>query len=85
MYVHYMTVGKDLEITRSVMKNGRLNVYIEQPADTENGFKHLICELPTYRVIEENNVSKEDMEFWLELVKTNAHLIIREATLEGVS
>ena len=85
MYVPYMTIGKDLEITRSNFKNGVLNVYIEQPANTKTGFKHLICELPTYRVIEKQDVSEEDMEFWLDLIKTNAHLIIRNATLEEVS
>jgi len=84
MYVHYMTVGKDLEITRTELMGDKVNVYVEQPTDSDNGFKHLLCELPTFKILDRFDVSDEDFNNWMGWIKANTPLIIESATFGGL-
>ena len=84
MYIPYMTVGEDLEITRTNIENGNVRVYMEKPTTaTKDGFKHMEWELPSFKIIGQHGVSGQDVEYWLAIVKSNAHLILKDASMEA--
>jgi len=82
MYKSFMTVGTNLEITRTDLIDGKVRVYMEQPTNSNNGFKHTRVELPSFNIIEEFELTEEDKTNWLRIIKNNAELIM-EAAREG--
>ena len=53
MMYPFMTLEDGTEIVHSEMKdNGEVKVYIETP-DEEDGFHHMTCYLPSYRIEDE--------------------------------
>lgn len=82
MMYPYMTLNDDTEITHSEMKSdGRVKVYIETP-DKRDGFHNATCYLPNYEWEEIFGYSDTEMEFFKQLVRNNAHLIM-EFSKEG--
>ncbi len=82
MMYPYLTLNDDTEITHSEMKDdGRVKVYIETP-DDEGGFKNAVCWLPEYSWEDINGYTADEMSFYKELIRDNAHLII-EFSQEG--
>lgn len=81
MMYPYMTLNDDTEITHSEMKpDGRVKVYIETPV--ENGFHNATCYLPDYIWEDITGYSEAEINYFKQLLKDNAHLIM-EFSQEG--
>lgn len=84
MMYPFMTLNDDTEITHSErLKDGSVKVYIETPDDSD-GFHNAVCWLPEYRWENINGYSDEEMAFFRQLLKNNAHLILEFAQEGGV-
>ncbi len=80
----FMTLNDDTEITHSEMKeNGQVKVYIETP-DEKDGFHQAVCWLPEYRWESISGYTEEEMAYFRQLVRNNAHLIIEFSKNGGV-
>ncbi len=80
----YLTLNDDTEITHSEMKaDGTVKVYIETPDET-GGFKNAVCWLPEYKWEDIHGYSESEMEFYKELIRKNAHLILEFSKEGGV-
>ena len=76
MMYPFMTLNDNTEITHSEMKpNGRVKVYIETP-DEKDGFHNMTCYLPSYEITENNGYTQKDIDKFMEIIKSTAHLII---------
>jgi hypothetical protein len=77
-----MTLNDNTEITHSEMKDdGTVKVYIETP-DEKDGFHNAWCILPEYKWENIHGYSESEMEFFKNLLRNNAHLIM-EFSQEG--
>lgn len=84
MMYPYMTLNDDTEITHSEMKpDGRVKVYIETP-DLKDGFHNAVCWLPDYKWENISGYTEDEMLFFKQLVKNNAHAIIEFSKDGGV-
>ena len=84
MMYPYLTLNDDTEITHSEMKaDGRVKVYIETP-DEKDGFHNAVCWLPEYTWENITGYTEEDMKFFRQLIKNNAHAIIEFSQDGGV-
>lgn len=84
MMYPFMTLNDDTEITHSEMKeNGQVKVYIETP-DEKDGFHQAVCWLPEYRWESISGYTEEEMAYFRQLVRNNAHLIIEFSRDGGV-
>lgn len=84
MMYPYVTLNDDTEITHSEMlSDGRVKVYIETP-DLKDGFHSAICYLPDYKWEDITGYSDEEMEYFKQFVRDNAHLIIEFAQEGGI-
>ena len=82
MMYPFLTLNDDTEITHSEMKSdGSVKVYIETP-DFKDGFHNATCWLPEYKWEDINGYSDAEMEYFKQLIRNNAHLII-EFSQEG--
>jgi hypothetical protein len=82
MMYPFMTLNDDTEITHSEMKSdGHVKVYIETP-DLKDGFHNATCWLPEYRWENISGYSEIEMDYFKQLLRDNAHLII-EFSQEG--
>ena len=76
MMYPFMTLNDDTEITHSEMhEDGRVKVYIETP-DENDGFHNAVCWLPDYTWEKINGYSESQMQYFRELLRNNAHLIL---------
>ncbi len=76
MMYPYLTLNDGTEITHSeMMSDGRVKVYIETP-DAKDGFHNAVCWLPDYKWENVSGYSDEEMIFFKELIRNNAHTII---------
>ena len=76
MMYPYMTLNDDTEITHSeMMPDGRVKVYIETP-DINDGFHNAVCWLPEYKWENISGYTKEEMDYYADLLRHNAHAII---------
>lgn len=76
MMYPYLTLEDDTEVVHSEwLPDNRVKVYIETP-DEKDGFHHATCYLPDYQWEDIFGYSEQEMTFYKELVKNNAHLII---------
>lgn len=81
MMYPFMTLEDGTEIVHSEqLEDGRVKVYIETP-DEKDGFHNMVCYLPSYD-IENNGYSKEEVEYFIDIIRSTAHLII-EFSKEG--
>ena len=84
MMYPFLTLNDDTEITHSEMKpDGQVKVYIETP-DTVDGFHHAVCYLPGYTWAEINGYSETEMNYFKQLIRDNAHLILEFAQEGGI-
>ncbi len=82
MMYPFMTLNDETEIVHSDMNaDGTVKVYIETP-DAEDGFHNLTCYLPSYKITENNGYTDEEVEKFMEIIKSTAHLIM-EFSKEG--
>ena len=78
----FMTLDDQTEIVHSEMlKNGNVKVYIEKP-DEHDCFHYASCFLPEYRWEEIHGFTEEEINKYLEIIKSTAHLIL-EFSKEG--
>lgn len=76
MMYPFMTLNDGTEIVHSEMNtDGKVKVYIETP-DEKDCFHNLTCYLPTYEIIENNGYTPEDIDKFMDIIKSTAHLII---------
>ena len=76
MMYPYMTLNDETEITHSEMKeDGRVKVYIETP-DEKDGFHNAVCWLPEYKWENVYGYTDDQMQYYSQLVRNNAHLIM---------
>ena len=81
MMYPFLTLDNDTEIVHSEqLDNGEVKVYVETP-DEKDGFHNLTCYLPSYKV-EVNGYSDEEVDYYLDIIRSTAHLII-EFSKEG--
>ena len=79
-----MTLNDDTEITHSEMlANGKVKIYIETP-DEKGGFHNAICYLPDYEWTEIHGYTSSEIEYFKELIRNNAHLILEFAATGGI-
>lgn len=84
MMYPFMTLNDDTEITHSEMKeNGQVKVYIETP-DEKDGFHNAVCWLPEYRWENVQGYTDAEMDYFKQLIRNNAHLIIAFSQDGGV-
>lgn len=82
MMYPFITLNDDTEITHSEMKpDGKVKVYIETP-DIKDGFHNATCWLPEYTWEDIEGYSEAELNYFQQLIKDNAHLII-EFSREG--
>ena len=82
MMYPFLTLDDDTEIVHSEMlPSGNVKVYIEKP-DEADGFHHLTCYLPDYRIEESFGFSDAEIEKYMDILRSTAHLII-EFSQEG--
>ena len=82
MMYPFMTLNDGTEIVHSDMNaDGTVKVYIETP-DAEDGFHNLTCYLPSYKITENHGYTDEEVEKFMEIIKSTAHLIM-EFSKEG--
>ncbi|MBP5276232.1 MAG: hypothetical protein J6Z07_05475 [Lachnospiraceae bacterium] len=76
MMYPFMTLNDDTEITHSEMKeDGNVKVYIETP-DEKDGFHNAVCWLPEYRWEDINGYSESEIQYYKQLIRQNAHVIM---------
>ena len=80
----FMTLNDDTEITHSEMKeDSRVKVYIETP-DEKDGFHSASCWLPEYRWENIQGYTEAEMDYFKQLIRNNAHLIIEFSRNGGI-
>lgn len=84
MMYPYMTLNEDTEITHSEMlPDGRAKVYIETP-DLKDVFHNATCFLPDYTWEDVYGYSELEMNYFKQLMRDNAHLIIEFSRERGI-
>jgi len=84
MMYPFLTLNNDTEITHSEMKeDGRVKVYIETP-DLKDGFHSVVCWLPDYTWEDVKGYTEDEMNYYKQLIRNNAHLIIEFSKEGGV-
>ena len=84
----FMTLDDDTEIVHSEMHpDGRVKVYLEKP-DAKDCFHHASCYLPDYTWEDILGFTQADLDRYLEVIQSTAHLILQfsqEGGLENAS
>ena len=84
MMYPFMTLDDGTEIVHSeTLQDGQVKVYIEKP-DEKDCFHHATCYLPAYRWEDVCGFSDKEMEKYLDVLESTAHLILRFAEEGGV-
>ena len=72
----FLTLPDETEIVHSdFLNNNEVKVYIEKP-DKKDCFHHMTCYLPSYRITEVYGFDNKEVNDYLDIVKSTAHLII---------
>jgi hypothetical protein len=80
----FMTLDDQTEIVHSQMlSNGEVKVYIEKP-DEKDCFHHATCFLPKYRWEDVFGFSEDEMNRYLDVIKSTAHLILEFSQKGGL-
>ena len=84
MLYPYLTLEDDTEIVHSEwLPDGHVKVYIETP-DAKDGFHHATCYLPGYEWEDIYGYTDQQMDFFNEFIRNNAHLIIEFSHRENL-
>ncbi len=79
----FMTLNDDTEIIHSeILPDDSVKVYVETP-DSKDGFHHMTVYLPSYRIEEVYRYTKEEVDRFMEIIRSTAHLIIQFAAQGG--
>lgn len=82
MMYPFMTLNDKTEIVHSeaYIENNKeiVKVYIEKP-DEKDGFHHMTCYLPNYSIEDVYGFSKEDVDKYMEIIRSTSHLILEFA------
>ena len=86
MMYPYITLFDETEITHSHLINNyginEIEVHFERPTDV--GFDAARCLLPSYQWIKNEGFSDKEIQFFTQLVETNAHLLYKYAENGGL-
>lgn len=83
MMYPFLTLDDETEITHSdYLENGKVKVYIEKP-DEKDCFHHMTCYLPDYSIEEIYGFNKSEVDNFLEIIRSTAHLIIEFSRTGG--
>ena len=75
MMYPFMTLEDNTEIVHSEqLPDGEVKVYVETP-DEKDGFHSMTCYLSSYK-IENNGYSNEEVDYYMDNIKSTAHLIL---------
>lgn len=66
-----------------ILIDGKVKVYIEKP-DPKDCFHRLTCYLPLYELDDVYGFNDDEVNKYLEIIKSTAHLIIEFAKGKGV-
>lgn len=76
MMYPFLTLNDETEIVHSEMREDEtVKVYIEKP-DARDGFHHAVCILPGYHWVENHGFTDEEIERFMEVLQSTAHLIL---------
>ena len=76
MLYPFLTLNAETEIVHSEMREEEnVKVDIEKP-DARDGFHHAVCILPGYQWIENHGFTDEEIERFMEVLQSTAHLIL---------
>lgn len=82
MMYPFLTLDDETEIVHSeYLETDRVRVYVEK-ADEKDGFHNMTCYLPDYTVEEVNGFSDDEVQRYMEIIRSTAHLIM-EFSKEG--
>ncbi len=86
MMYPYMTLSDGTEITHShlIAEDARQKVIVHFERPTDAGFDSARCELPAYSWTTVEGYSEQEIAFFEELLRSNAHLLFRYARDGGV-
>lgn len=77
MMYPFMTLDDDTEIVHSeLLEDNKVKVYIEKP-DVKDCFHHMTCYLPKYELKEVCGFSQSEVDKYMEIIKSTAHLIMQ--------
>lgn len=83
MLYQFMTLEDNTEIVHSQeLENGEVKVYVETP-DEKDCFHHMTCYLPQYRMEDVCGYTDEEIEYYMDIIKSTAHLIMEFAKQGG--
>lgn len=84
MMYQFMTLDDKTEIVHSEMlKDGTVKVYIEKP-DEKDCFHYATCYLPDYRWEDNSGFSEDEINKYLDVLKSTAHLILEFSQKGGL-
>ena len=79
MMYPFMTLDDEAEIVHSeFLPDERVKVYVEKP-DEKDCFHHMTCYLPDYSIEEIYGFSDADVNKYMDIIRSNAHIIIEIA------
>ena len=79
MMYPFLTLDDETEIVHSeTLPDGRVRVYVEKP-DEQDCFHHMTCYLPGYEKEESFGFSQTELDRYMEIIRSTAHLIIEFA------
>ncbi len=86
MIYPYMTLSDDTEITHTHLfeENGQNTVEVHFERPTDNGFESARCSLPSYKWILREGFTDDEIAFFDEFLRHNAHLIFKFAQNGGI-
>ena len=83
MMYPFLTLDDETEIVHSdMLPDGKVKVYIEKP-DAKDCFHHMTCYLPGYKVEDVYGLSETEINRYLEVIRSTAHLIMEFASDGG--
>lgn len=84
MMYPFLTLDNETEITHSEMReDGSVKVYIETPNE-KDGFHDATCFLPEHRWTDIHGYSDEELNWFKQFIRNNAHLILEFSQKGGV-
>lgn len=84
MMYPFLTLDDQTEIVHSqLLDDGSVKVYIEKP-DVKDGFHAATCFLPEYRWENIFGFSESEIQKYLDIISSTAHLIMRFAAEGGL-
>lgn len=81
MMYPYMTLPDETQIVHShiIEDGGRKKVLVHFERPTEEGFDSARCELPVYTWLSREGYTEEELLFFEQLLRSNAHLLYKYA------